>query len=83
MPTIVALRDKIETIRRAELEKTLATLRELTPRERESLDAMTTAIVNKILHGPITHLKQHDRQREAFYLAAARQLFDIEEPEDR
>jgi glutamyl-tRNA reductase len=83
VPTIVALRDKIETIRRVELAKTLATLRELTPRERESLDAMTTAIVNKILHGPITHLKQHDRQREAFYLAAARQLFDIEEPEDR
>jgi len=83
VPTIVALRHKIETIRHAELEKTLATLRELTPRERESLDAMTTAIVNKILHGPITHLKQHDRQREAFYLAAARQLFDIEEPEDR
>ena len=83
VPTIVALRHKIETIRRAELEKTLAVLRELTPRERESLDAMTTAIVNKILHGPITHLKQHDRQREAFYLAAARQLFDIEEPEDR
>jgi len=82
VPTIVALRQKIETIRRAELEKTLAGLRELTPRERESLDAMTTAIVNKILHGPITHLKQHDRQREAFYLAAARQLFDIEEPED-
>jgi glutamyl-tRNA reductase len=83
VPTIVALRQKIEAIRKAELEKTLTTLRELTPRERESLEAMTEAIVNKILHGPLTHLKQHDRQREAFYLAAARQLFDIEEPEDR
>jgi glutamyl-tRNA reductase len=83
VPTIVALRDKIEAIRKAELEKTLATFRELTPREREGLEAMTTAIVNKILHGPITHIKEHDRQREAFYLAAARQLFDIEEPEDR
>ena len=82
VPTIVALRQKIEAIRKAELEKTLATLRELTPRERDSLEAMTTAIVNKILHGPITHLKQQDRQREASYLAAARQLFDIEEPED-
>jgi glutamyl-tRNA reductase len=82
VPTIVALRQKIEAIRKVEIEKTLATLRELTPRERESLEAMTAAIVNKILHGPITHLKQHDRQREAFYLAAARQLFDIEEPED-
>lgn len=83
VPTIVALREKIDAMRKAELQKTLATLRELSPRERESLEAMTTAIVNKILHGPITHLKQHDRQREAFYLAAARQLFDIEDPEDR
>ena len=84
VPTIVALREKVETISKGELEKTLATsLRELTPREREALEAMTTAIVNKILHVPITHLKQDDRQREAFYVAAARQLFDIEEPEDR
>jgi glutamyl-tRNA reductase len=82
VPTIVALRQKIEAIRKAELEKTLATFHELTPRERESLEAMTAAIVNKILHSPITHLKQHDRRRETFYLAAARQLFDIEEPED-
>jgi len=84
VPTIVALRDKVEAICKGELEKTLATaLREITPREREALEAMTTAIVNKILHTPITHLKQHDPQREAFYVAAARQLFDIEEPEDR
>jgi glutamyl-tRNA reductase len=84
VPTIVALRDKMEAIRKGELEKTLATsLRELAPREREAIEAMTAAIVNKILHAPLTHLKQHDRQRDAFYVAAARQLFDIEEPEDR
>jgi glutamyl-tRNA reductase len=84
VPTIVALRQKMEAIRKGELEKTLATsLREFTPREREAIEAMTAAIVNKILHAPLTHLKQHDRQREAFYVAAARQLFDIEEPEER
>jgi len=83
VPTIVALRDKIEAIRRAELEKTLATLRELSPEERAALDAMTNALVNKILHAPITHLKHHDRQQEALYVAAARHLFGIEEPEDQ
>jgi glutamyl-tRNA reductase len=84
VPTIVALREKLEAICKGELEKTLATsLREITPREREALEAMTTAIVSKILHAPITHLKHHDRQREAFYVAAARQLFDLEEPEER
>jgi len=81
VPTIVALREKMEAIRKGELEKTLATLRDLSPRHREILEAMTAAIVNKILHAPITHLKQHQREREAFYVAAARQLFDIEEPD--
>jgi glutamyl-tRNA reductase len=82
VPTIVALRDKLERIRQAELQKTLATLRELAPHERAALEAMTTAIVNKILHTPITHLKQHDRALETYYVAAARQLFGIEEPDD-
>ena len=82
VPTIVALRDKFEQIRKLEIEKTLAGMRELAPQERAALDAMTTAIVNKILHIPITHLKEQDHQREAFYLVAARQLFDIDDPED-
>ncbi|MFI5394517.1 MAG: glutamyl-tRNA reductase [Candidatus Binatia bacterium] len=83
VPTIVALRDKMEAIRKRELEKTLPTLRDLSPREREAVEAMTAAIVNKILHAPVTHLKQHDREHEAFYVAAARLLFDVEEPDDQ
>lgn len=82
VPTIVALRDKIESIRKAELEKTLASFATLTAEQRHALDAMTSAIVNKILHAPITHLKQQDRHEEALYLAAARKLFDIEQSED-
>jgi len=82
VPTIVALRDKFEQIRKFELEKTLASLRDLAPQERDALTAMTEAIVNKILHTPITHLKEPDNPREAFYLVAARQLFDIDDPED-
>lgn len=78
VPTIVAIRDKVEAIRRAELERTLATMPELSARDRETLDAMTGAIVNKILHSPITHLKQQGRQRESLYLVAARHLFDLD-----
>lgn len=82
VPTIVALRDKVETIRKGELEKTLNSLRDASPETRAAIEAMTAAIANKILHSPITHLKHHDRQEAAFYAAAARKLFDIEEPED-
>lgn len=82
VPTIVALRDKLDAIRRAELQKTLNQLKDLGPRERELLDVMTTALVNKILHAPIARLKQQDRRAETFYVDAVRILFDLEEPDD-
>jgi glutamyl-tRNA reductase len=82
VPTIVALREKMDAIRRAELQKTLGALKDLGPREREALESMTEAIVNKILHTPITRLKQRDRRSEAFYIDAARRLFDIEDSDE-
>jgi glutamyl-tRNA reductase len=82
VPTIVALRDKVEGIRRGELQKTLNQLKDLGPRERELMEAMTTAIVNKILHTPIARLKQHDRRTETFYIDATRRLFDLEDPDE-
>jgi len=78
VPTIVALREKAETIRRGELDKTLRALKELSPQERAALDALTTAIVNKLLHAPITRLKQRDHRTETFYVDAMRRLFDLE-----
>ena len=57
-PTIVALRGKLDGIRRAELERALVALRKLEPDERRALEAMTQAIVNKILHPPLSVLKQ-------------------------
>lgn len=82
VPTIVALRGKVDGIRRAELQKTLNQLKDLGPREREALEVMTTALVNKILHTPIARLKQQDRQAETFYVDAVRILFNLEEPDD-
>ncbi len=78
VPTIVALREKVEAIRKGELQKTLAALKDLSPREREALESLTAAIVNKILHAPITRLKQRDHRSEAFYIDATRRLFDLE-----
>lgn len=79
VPTIVALREKMEAIRRAEVKKTLNALKELDPREREAVDSLTSAIVNKILHAPITHMKHGTRRQEAFDIEAARRLFDLED----
>jgi glutamyl-tRNA reductase len=79
VPTIVALRAKVEAIRRRELEKALTSLKDQAPRHRALLDALTSAIVNKILHAPIATLKRRDAtMTQAELVATARQLFDLD-----
>lgn len=84
VPTIVALREKAEMIRQAEIAKTLSSsLRHLSESERAAVEAMTSAIVNKLLHAPVTQLKQQGRREAVYFVAALRQLFEIEEPDER
>lgn len=58
-PTIVQLKEKVEHIRQQELAKTVARWNGLSDTEREALEALTSSLVNKILHDPITYLKIH------------------------
>jgi len=57
VPTIVALEDRLDTIRTGEIERYNSRLGNLTPEQRQAVDALTRGIMNKILHGPITELK--------------------------
>jgi glutamyl-tRNA reductase len=61
VPTIVSLRERLETIRTKEVEKTLARLADASPETREAIEALSSAIVNKILHAPITKLRESSR----------------------
>ena len=61
VPTIVSLRDKLEAIRRAEVERALGRLPGAGAEVRAVLDAMSQAIVNKVLHDPIVKLKHSTR----------------------
>lgn len=80
VPMIVALRDRAEEIRQSELEKTLGRLGALSPAQRELLEALTASIVNKLLHSPLTVLKQELHSTNGnMILEAARKLFDLEE----
>jgi len=82
VPTIVALRDKVEGIRRSELEKALASLQEQAPHHRALLDALTSSIVNKILHAPLASLKRNGAADDPDLAASVRRLFDLELPEE-
>ncbi len=75
MPTIRHLRDRAEGIRTRELEKALGRL-ELGDAEQTAVDAMTKAIVNKIMHAPVSRLKREAEREEGMaYLETARVLF--------
>lgn len=78
-PTIVALRAKFDEIRKAELDKTLANWKDLPPDGQKRLDALTNAIMNKLLHPPTSLLKKGDQGgRTDLYVDSLRALFDLE-----
>ncbi|MDZ4341534.1 MAG: glutamyl-tRNA reductase [Candidatus Binatia bacterium] len=82
-PTIMALRHRFEEVRRNEMEKSLGGgLKDLSDRQREAIEVMTMAMINKLLHGPISHLKKNadkEDDESALYSAALKKLFNIEE----
>jgi glutamyl-tRNA reductase len=79
VPTIVALRQRLEEIRRSELEKSLRTsLKGLSEKERQAIEDMTSAIIGKILHAPISRMKKPEDGEESLYVEALKKLFGLE-----
>jgi glutamyl-tRNA reductase len=80
VPTIAAFKQRLEEIRRLEIEKSLSGgLKDLSEKQRQALDDMTAAMINKILHGPITRLKRNsDGGEDTLYIAALKKLFGLE-----
>jgi glutamyl-tRNA reductase len=81
VPTITALIGKLEVIRQREIAKSLSGgLKDLSEKQKQAIEDMTAAMMKKILHGPITHLKQNtDSEDELSYIAALKRLFDLED----
>jgi len=71
-PTIQALRDALHDLRKKELERFRRRIGPLPPKQEDALDALTHAIVQKILHLPIRHLK---RSAEAGQAAGCASLY--------
>jgi glutamyl-tRNA reductase len=65
VPTIVSLREKLEAIRRAEVQKALSRLPHAGEETRQVIDALSQAIVNKVLHVPILKLRASSRDGRA------------------
>jgi glutamyl-tRNA reductase len=61
VPTIVSLRARLEAIRQQEVTRALARLPDASPETRQTVEALSHAIVNKILHTPIVKLRESSR----------------------
>ncbi|HEV8586899.1 MAG TPA: glutamyl-tRNA reductase [Methylomirabilota bacterium] len=78
IPTIVSLRERLEEIRAGEVSKTLARLPDATPETRAALEALSQGIVNKILHAPITKLRESSRAgSHRSWLEVVHELFGL------
>jgi glutamyl-tRNA reductase len=80
VPAIASLRARAEEIRAAELRKAESRLERLSEAERSVVEAVTTQIVNKLLHLPTVRMKQAAAAADGvLYADTVRHLFGLGE----
>jgi glutamyl-tRNA reductase len=80
VPTVVALRQRFESIRRAELQRLDSKLAALPPDARARVDEVTRLIVEKLLLEPTEQLKAlPDDETQAAYTEAVNRLFRLQD----
>jgi glutamyl-tRNA reductase len=84
IPTVVALRQKFEAIRRAELDRLDFKLSALPPEARARVDEITHLMVEKLLLMPTEQLKAlGDAETVGAYSEALTRLFGLADPDER
>ena len=79
-PTIQALTQKVEQLRKSEWEKAAAKLGHLSDKDKERLELLTQSLVKKILSTPIVRLKASLKDgRVARHVESLETLFDLKE----
>ncbi len=79
IPTVIALREKIEGIAQAETRKTLRSLSHLSKTDNDAIYRMANAITNKILHDPTLFLKHVSKsENKSFSVDLTRKLFKLD-----
>lgn len=79
IPTIAKLQEKAETLRVEELQKASKKLANLSAKDLEAVDRLSKGIVAKLIHGPMSYLKQQkeaDAARAA--IAQVQQTYQLE-----
>ena len=79
VPTIVALRNKVDNIAKSEINKTLRSLEHLSDDDLQAVRKMANAMTKKILHDPTLLLKSNGFHRnKSIYIDLTRKLFKLD-----
>lgn len=81
VPTIVALRQKAEEIKREEFEKFRGKFPDMDEAKMKAVEYLATAIVNKLIHPPTTALKEDTEDRDEL-IAMIKKLYGINGDEE-
>jgi glutamyl-tRNA reductase len=76
VPTILALREKAEEIKKEELDKLLHKIPGIGEKERDAIEYMASALVNKLIHAPTAALKDASEDKDIM-VAIIRRLYGI------
>jgi glutamyl-tRNA reductase len=80
VPTIVSLRNKAGEIVKAEMDKAAGWMHNLDKDQQEKVDNLVNSIVNKLLHTPVSALKEESSEFSSRdIVATARRLFRLDE----
>ena len=80
VPTIKSLRSKMERIVQSEMAKANPWMQTLEAEKRQKVEILVNSIVNKMLHTPVTVLKEESSEfKAANIVALTRQLFALDE----
>ena len=84
VPTIVALREKAEEIRKEEFEKLMNRFPEMEDKQKKAIEYMASAIINKLIHPPTKALKEEPEDKDLL-IAIIKKLYGIngEEKKDK
>src|SRR5207244_2841380 len=83
VPVLKEVRDRLEQMRAAELERALRRLAHLSAEDREQIEHLSHALLNKFLHRPTIALKEAARSGRGYgLLESLKKLFDLERLDD-
>ncbi|HRR42408.1 MAG TPA: hypothetical protein P5244_14335, partial [Syntrophales bacterium] len=80
VPTIKQLKEKLDGIVKGELERAPRWIKDLDEEGKKEIEILISSVLNKVLHDPITGLKEEICEDGGLsYIAAIRRLFRLDD----